>query len=96
MKRAVLILTLFAAIPARGAGINDYYKVENIAAPKGLDVQVGGLTFLPDGRLFIALQNQEPLDVDLEITLAGFDGGKVLLQIPPGGINLSYQSASIQ
>ena len=56
----------------------------------------GPLDFLPDGRLFIALQNQEPLDVDLEITLAGFDGGKVLLQIPPGGINLSYQSASIQ
>ena len=37
-----LAVTLFAGIPARGAGINDYYKVENIAAPKGLDVQVGG------------------------------------------------------
>ncbi|MZR63347.1 Ig-like domain-containing protein [Alcanivorax sp. DP30] len=56
----------------------------------------GPLDFLPDGRLFIGLQNQAPLDVDLEITLAGFDGGKVLLQIPTGGINLSYQSASIQ
>ena len=31
--------------------MNDYYKVENIAAPKGLDPQIGGLTFLPDGRL---------------------------------------------
>ena len=56
----------------------------------------GPLDFLPDGRLFIGLQNQAPLDVDLEITLSGFDGGKVLLQIPAGGINLSYQSASIQ
>ncbi|MCG8394829.1 MAG: Ig-like domain-containing protein [Pseudomonadales bacterium] len=56
----------------------------------------GPLDFLPDGRLFIGLQNQEVLDVDLEITLAGFEGGKVTLQIPPGGINLSYQSASIQ
>lgn len=56
----------------------------------------GPLDFLPDGRLFIGLQNQAPLDVDLEISLAGFDGGKVLLQIPAGGINLSYQSVSIQ
>lgn len=56
----------------------------------------GPLDFLPDGRLFIGLQNQAPLDVDLEISLAGFEGGKVLLQIPTGGINLSYQSASIQ
>ncbi len=56
----------------------------------------GPLDFLPDGRLFLGLQNQEALDVDLEITLAGLDGGKVLLQIPPGGINLSYQSPSIQ
>ncbi|KGD64968.1 hypothetical protein Y5S_01876 [Alcanivorax nanhaiticus] len=56
----------------------------------------GPLDFLPDGRLFIGLQNQAPLDVDLEISLAGFEGGKVTLQIPAGGINLSYQSVSIQ
>lgn len=78
-----------------------------LSLPPGLDHNVkslpidnvqleGPLDFLPDGRLFIGLQNQEALDVDLEITLAGTDGGKVLLQIPPGGINLSYQSVSIQ
>ena len=51
MKRVIFILTLLAYIALHGAGINDYYKVENIPAPKGLDVQIGGLTFLPDGRL---------------------------------------------
>ena len=56
----------------------------------------GPLDFLPDGRFFIGLQNAQPKNVDLEITLAGLEGGKVKLQIPPGGINLSYQSASIQ
>ena len=35
----------------QAASVNDYYKVENIAAPKGLDPQIGGLTILPDGRL---------------------------------------------
>lgn len=56
----------------------------------------GPLDFLPDGRLFIGLQNAQPKNVDLEITLGGLEGGKVKLVIPPGGINLSYQSASIQ
>ena len=56
----------------------------------------GPLDFLPDGRLFIGLQSQGALNVDLDITLAGLQGGKVKLVIPPGGINLSYQSASIQ
>ena len=51
MKRTIFILNLLANLALRGAGINDYYKVENIPAPKGLDVQIGGLTFLPDGRL---------------------------------------------
>ena len=51
MKHAIFFLTLIATLAVRGAGINDYYKVENIPAPKGLDVQIGGLTFLPDGRL---------------------------------------------
>ncbi|MCK0154243.1 Ig-like domain-containing protein [Alcanivorax sp. S6407] len=56
----------------------------------------GPLDFLPDGRLFIGLQNQAALDVDLEISLGDLGAGTVQLQIPPGGINLSYQSVSIQ
>jgi hypothetical protein len=56
----------------------------------------GPVDFLPDGRLFIGLVNQEAQDIDLEISLAGLDSGKVLLTIPKGGINLSYQSPSIK
>ena len=40
MKRAIFILTLFVNLAVHGASINDYYKVENIPAPKGLDVQI--------------------------------------------------------
>ncbi len=57
---------------------------------------IGTLDFLPDGRLFIGLENQEPKDVNLQITLAGTEGGRVNLRIPPGAINLSYQSVSIK
>ena len=51
MKRAISILSLLVSFAIDGASVNDYYKIENIPAPKGLDVQIGGLTFLPDGRL---------------------------------------------
>ncbi|MDP6794847.1 MAG: hypothetical protein QGG00_05590, partial [Verrucomicrobiota bacterium] len=51
MKRAFFILTLITACAVPAAGIKDYYKVENIPSPKGLDAQIGGLTFMPDGRL---------------------------------------------
>lgn len=57
---------------------------------------IGTLDFLPDGRLFIGLENQEPKEVDLQITLAGTEGGRVNLRIPVGAINLSYQSVSIK
>lgn len=83
------------------------FDAPELSLPLGLEHNVKGLPidnvvlegpldFLPDGRLFIGLQNQGPLNVDLDITLASLPGGKVKLVIPPGGINLSYQSASIQ
>lgn len=56
----------------------------------------GPLDFLPDGRLFIGLTNESAQEVDLEISLADQESGKVKLEIPQGGINLSYQSVSIQ
>ncbi len=52
MKYALFSIGLLLFTGAtQAASVNDYYKVENIAAPKGLDPQIGGLTFLPDGRL---------------------------------------------
>tara|TARA_Y100000588_G_scaffold71896_1_gene74117 strand:+ start:2263 stop:4233 length:1971 start_codon:yes stop_codon:yes gene_type:complete len=51
MNRLASTLACLASLTLHGANIGDYYKVENISTPKGLDAQIGGLTFLPDGRL---------------------------------------------
>ena len=51
MKSTILIFILLITLTVRGTGINDYYNIENIPTPKGLDPQIGGLTFLPNGRL---------------------------------------------
>ena len=52
MKYALFSIGLLLFTGAiKAASVNDYYKIENIAVPKGLDPQIGGLTFLPDGRL---------------------------------------------
>ncbi|MBL4714672.1 MAG: Ig-like domain-containing protein [Alcanivorax sp.] len=78
-----------------------------LSLPLGLDHNVkslpideitleGILDFLPDGRLFIGLENLEPKEVNLDITLGPFSGGQVRLRIPENGINLSYQSVSIK
>ncbi len=44
---------------SHAAGISDYYSIEKIAAPKGLDTQVGGLDFMPDGRLVACFHRGE-------------------------------------
>ncbi|HEX5677715.1 MAG TPA: Ig-like domain-containing protein [Alcanivorax sp.] len=78
-----------------------------LSLPLGLDHNVkslpideitleGILDFLPDGRLFIGLENLQPKEVNLDITLGPFSGGQVRLRIPENGINLSYQSVSIK
>ena len=59
MIHAYFILTLITACAVRAAGINDYYKVENIPSPIGLDLQIGGLTFMPDGRLAVCFHRGE-------------------------------------
>lgn len=56
----------------------------------------GPLDFLPDGRLFLKMKNKEEKYISLNISLAGLEGGKIKLKIPPGGISLSYQSSSIK
>ena len=66
MKRAIFIFTLLATLSVRGAGINDYYKIENIPTPKGLDAQIGGLTFLPDGRMAACFHRGEVYTYNLK------------------------------
>ena len=61
------------------------------------DVKLEGpVEFLPDGRLFLSLLNRNSLNVSMEIDALGLGAGSVNLEIPAGGINLSYQSISIK
>jgi len=53
------IAVLISVAAVRAAGIGDYYSIENIAAPKRLDQQVGGLDFMPDGRLVACFHRGE-------------------------------------
>ncbi len=48
----------------RAAGIGDYYSLENIATPRGLDPQVGGLDFMPNGRLVACFHRGEVYTYD--------------------------------
>jgi len=49
MKKLILLLiTVFLL------SVNAGYKVERIVTPKGVDSQIGGLDFMPDGRLVIS------------------------------------------
>ncbi len=41
------------------ADVSDYYEIENIPGPPGVDAQVGGLAFLPDGRLAVCFHEGE-------------------------------------
>ena len=47
-----------AAAPKRSL-VPDYYKIETIPTPKGLSAEVGGLAFMPDGRLVATFHRGE-------------------------------------
>ena len=53
------VLSFIAVIGLRAVGISDYYSIDNISMPKGLDSQVGGLDFMPDGRLVACFHRGE-------------------------------------
>ena len=53
------VLSLIAVIGLRAVGMSDYYSIDNISMPKGLDSQVGGLDFMPDGRLVACFHRGE-------------------------------------
>ena len=54
-------LTLFAATPAAPAADawTDAFPLSTVATPAGVDDQVGGMAFLPDGRLAVAFHRGE-------------------------------------
>jgi hypothetical protein len=48
------------AQPAADSACN-YYRIENIPVPKGLLAEVGGMDFMPDGRLVASFHRGEVL-----------------------------------
>ncbi|MBM3990448.1 MAG: DUF1080 domain-containing protein [Planctomycetes bacterium] len=46
-----MMLSLFLQAAAIAASESDFYKVDYLVAPQGERIEVGGLDFLPDGRL---------------------------------------------
>ncbi|MGI8603025.1 MAG: DUF7133 domain-containing protein [Verrucomicrobiales bacterium] len=58
---------LFAVIPlvtvetSPAAGFRDFYEIENIPMPEGVDAQIGGIDVLPDGRVAACLHRGEVL-----------------------------------
>ena len=59
LKTFLTVVGLVFVVGLRAAGIGDYYSIENIAIPKGLDAQVGGLDTMPDGRLVACFHRGE-------------------------------------
>ena len=53
------IITFLSVVVMRAAGIGDYYLIDNVSTPSGLDSQVGGLDFMPDGRLVACFHRGE-------------------------------------
>lgn len=58
------MLILITACVVRGTDINDYYRIDNIPSPKGLEAQIGGIAFLPDGRLAACFHRGEVYTYD--------------------------------
>ncbi len=56
---AALALIFCAITHVSAANITDYYDIENIPLPKGLDPQIGGLSVSPDGTLFACFHRGE-------------------------------------
>ncbi len=51
----ILLGALLAALPpAQGPGEADAYRVDYLVPPEGARIEVGGLDFLPDGRLAVS------------------------------------------
>jgi hypothetical protein len=77
---------LLSAPPLAG-GISDYYTVESIAGPAGVDPQVGALEVLPDGRVLTCFNRGEVFFYDpAKKTWSRFAEG---LHLPLGATVLS-------
>ena len=59
-----LVAAFFLFVVVQADDINQYYKVEDITTPPGLDPQVGGLDFTPNGKLAACFHRGEVYTYD--------------------------------
>lgn len=59
-----LVAAFFLSVVVQADDINQYYKVEDITTPPGLDPQVGGLDFTPNGKLAACFHRGEVYTYD--------------------------------
>lgn len=57
--QAAVVVAAEPAAPGAAAPASPYYEVEDIATPPGLSPEVGGLAFMPDGRLVACFHRGE-------------------------------------
>ncbi|MEZ5301080.1 MAG: hypothetical protein R3F11_10570 [Verrucomicrobiales bacterium] len=66
MTTRIFIAALAAAPFCHAGTLTDYYSVEDIASPPGVDAQVGGLSVSPSGKLFACFHKGEVRVLDPE------------------------------
>ncbi|MEX2382781.1 MAG: CBM35 domain-containing protein, partial [Opitutales bacterium] len=59
-------LLLAPAVPAQADAIREFYSVETIEPPEGVVAEVGGVDFMPDGRLVVVFERGEVYTYDVE------------------------------
>lgn len=64
MKKILLFATLLLAFRSVFAQTDTAYVAETIPLPPGLNAEVGGMDFLPDGRLAVAFHRGEVMTYD--------------------------------
>ena len=65
----IIVLIIFGWIgcqPAEDERLSDFYTIENIPLPEGLMPEVGGMGFMPDGRLIACFHRGEVMTYDVK------------------------------
>ncbi|PPK86622.1 azurin [Neolewinella xylanilytica] len=65
MSRILLVLSTLLVLPALSAqDESDYYSIEKISIPEAIELEIGGMDFLPDGALAVTTRRGEVWIID--------------------------------
>jgi len=91
----ILLTSLVVLGTLHAQSFQDCYKLEDVALPKGLPPEVGGLTFDSDGNLYVVLRRNDvlrakpvadPKAFDWKLFANGFHNGCGIVATKPGKI----------